>query len=196
MIDIRDGDKLTKRTGIRTMARFSSLLATFALAAAAHGAASAQIAASDEPIQITSTKDAVYSRSEGVFTFSENVRVIQGTSQLTSDALTVHCAKSTAPAGEEGCDPIERIVAEGDVIYTTAAEKIRGDRAEYNYAADVITITGVVIMSRGAEGVVRGSKVVYDVGKGTVSVTSENEPVFSIFTPQRRDPAPAPVDAN
>jgi lipopolysaccharide export system protein LptA len=163
-----------------------AVCAAFA-AQAATGPAAAQIASSDEPIQITSTKDAVYSRSQGVFTFSENVRVVQGGSQLTSDSLTVFCARTEIPAAAESCDPISRIVAEGQVIYTTPNEKIRGDRAEYDYAADVITITGVVILSRGDEGVMRGTKVVYDVSRGTVAVTSDNEPVFGIFNSQRPD---------
>lgn len=174
------------------MRRTTGLLAITALFAGLAGAAAiapaaAQIGASDEPIQITSTKDAVYSRSQGVFTFSENVRVVQGGSQLTSDSLTVYCARTEMPAAAESCDPISRIIAEGQVIYTTPNEKIRGDRAEYDYAADVITITGIVILSRGDEGVMRGTKVIYDVGRGTVAVTSDNEPVFGVFNSQRPD---------
>ena len=48
---------------------------------------------------------------------------------------------------------------------------IRGDRAEYDYPTDTITVTGMVIMARGKEGVVRGNKVVYQVGPGLVTVT-------------------------
>jgi lipopolysaccharide export system protein LptA len=51
----------------------------------------------------------------------------------------------------------------------------------------VVTITGAVILSRGDEGVMRGTKVVYDVGRGTVAVTSDSEPVFGIFNSQRTD---------
>lgn len=156
------------------------------------GTASAQIANSNDPIQVTSTRDAVYSRSEGIFTYTENVRVVQGGSRLASDTLRVYCSQDQAARAEESCDPISRIVAEGQVVFTTPNEKIRGDRAEYNFAADTITITGVVIMSRGADGVVRGTRVVYDVTRGLVTITSDNEPVFSIFTPQRRDEATPP----
>lgn len=179
-----------------TARRFTSrALALAAAAFALGGAASAQIANSDDPIQVTSTKDAVYSRSEGIFTYTENVRVVQGASQLASHTLRVYCAPRTSPQAEDSCDPISRIVAEGDVVYTTQNEKIRGDRAEYDFAADTITITGTVIMSRGVDGVVRGTRVVYDVSRGLVTITSDNEPVFSIFTPQRRDD-PAPSSSN
>jgi lipopolysaccharide export system protein LptA len=178
-----------------------------AAALAGGSTAVAQIADSNAPVQVTSTKDAVYSRAEGVFTYTENVKVVQGGSQLTSDKLTVYCNRTAGQAAkpEDTCDPISRIVAEGDVIYTTPRESIRGDRGEYDYTNDTITITGKVILSRGREGLVSGTKVVYQVGTGLVTITSDqSKPVFSIFTPQKKadqpaapgTPAPAPSRPN
>lgn len=176
--------------------RFAVLLAA---AAALAAPAFAQIADSDAPIQVEASKQGIYNRSEGLFYYEENVKVVQGGNQLTSDKLTVYCNR---PGGtrtqDDACDPISRIVAEGDVIFTTPQESIRGDRAEYDYGADTITITGKVILSRGREGLVSGTKVVYQVEPGLVTVTSEpNKPVFSIFTPQKKtEQAPAPARPN
>lgn len=166
------------------------LAAATALAASvfACAPASAQINSCDAPIEVSSLKDLVYSRAEGTFSYSDNVRVIQCGSQITTDKLTIYCDR---PAGKpssgapDACDPISRIVADGKVIYATPNEKIRGDHAEYDYGADTITITGDVIMARGDEGVVRGTKVVYQVGKGLVTITSDDKRVFSIFNTRK-----------
>jgi lipopolysaccharide export system protein LptA len=84
---------------------------------------------------------------------------------------------------------MEQLIAEGNVYYTAPDVKIRGDRAEYDYPSDTITITGDVILSRGAEGVVRGTKVVYKVGEGRSVITAGTNRVTSIFTPAKKDPA-------
>jgi lipopolysaccharide export system protein LptA len=87
------------------------------------------------------------------------------------------------------------MIAEGNVLYVAPDIKIRGDRAEYDYAADTITITGDVISSRGDEGVVRGTKIVYSVGEGRVKVTAGDKRVYAIITPKKKDPATQPAPA-
>ena len=82
---------------------------------------------------------------------------------------------------------LEARVAGGGLV------KIRGDRAQYDYTTDTITITGDVILSRGNEGVVRGTQVVYRVGEGRTIITAGAKRVTSIFTPaSKRDTATTP----
>lgn len=163
-----------------------------ALAVLIVGASMAQISKSDAPVEVTAERVEAL-RSDGRVVYSGQVVVTQGDSRITSDLLTVVCARELAPSGQtqdQSCAEIEQMIAEGNVYYTTAAEKIRGDRAEYDYRNDTITMTGDVIMSRGEEGVIRGTRLVYNVAEGRATVTAGTSPVLSIFTPvERNDPA-------
>lgn len=163
------------------------------MSAAAH----AQIGQSDAPIEITANKTE-YLQNEGRGVYTGNVVAIQGESKITTDKLTFICAR-TAPAGQaqEQCE-IEELIAEGNVYYIAQDARIRGDRAEYDFPTDTITITGDVILSRGEDGVVRGTNVVYAIGEGRTTITAGQNRVTSIFNtaPKREQPAaPAPTPA-
>ncbi len=162
----------------------------------ASGAAQAQIGRSDAPIEITSAQ-ASYLQNEGRGVYTGSVVATQGDSRITTDKLTVICQTGPATGGEApACEAIERLVAEGNIYYTAPDVRIKGDLAQYDYPSDTITITGDVILSRGADGVVRGKRVVYNVGEGRTLITgTQQDRVTSIFTPARRDPAPAPAPA-
>ena len=93
---------------------------------------------------------------------------------------------SFSDGGRLGADAIrhcEQLVAEGQVYYTAPDVKIKGDRAQYDYPTDTITITGDVILSRGNEGVVRGTQVVYKVGEGRSVITAGKNRVTTILVP-------------
>ncbi len=162
----------------------SGLTAALALGAAAP--AFAQIGQSGEPIIVEADGSMEFLREEGLLVWSDNVRAVQGGTRITSDVMTIVCAESTQPRNTtfESCAEIETVIAEGNVIYTTAEERIRGDRSEYDYRTDTITITGNVILSRGQDVVARGPRVVYDVANGRATITSEgNGSVAAIFEP-------------
>jgi lipopolysaccharide export system protein LptA len=168
-------------------------VAAATVAAGMIAGASAQIAPVDAPVEVTADRvEAI--RSEGRAVYTGNVTAVQGQTQIRSDKLTVICARAETPAGapaDESCLQIEQMIAEGNVFYVTAEERIRGDRAEYDYRSDTITMTGDVILSRGEEAVIRGTKVVYSVAEGRATVTADRKPVVSIFTPvERTEPSP------
>jgi len=160
------------------------------------GPAAAQIGRGDAPVEITSKKGE-YLQNEGRGVYTGDVVATQGESRITTDKLTVICSKTKPAAGEEAvCEAMEQLVAEGRVYYTAPDVKIRGDRARYDYPTDTITITGDVILSRGNEGVVRGTQVVYMVAEGRTVITAGSNRVTSIFTPaSKRDPAATPPAA-
>jgi lipopolysaccharide export system protein LptA len=173
---------------MNTMTRHAVGAMLVALALAGAGGAYAQIANSDEPVEVTADRVEAL-RSDGRAVYSGNVNATQGITQIKSDTLTIVCAR---PAGrgqpaDNACGEIEQMIAEGNVFYTTPEEKIRGDRAEYDYRSDTITITGDVIMSRGDEGVIRGTRLIYDVAAGRATVTAGGTKVQSIFIPTARD---------
>src|SRR6185436_14429209 len=140
---------------VMAMKTLKSLVLVSAAVVALSGAASAQIGKGDAPVQITS-KQGEYIQNEGKGVFTGDVVATQSDAKITTDKLTVYCSRSTpANAKASECEAMEQLIAEGNVLYIAPDVKIRGDRAVYDYANDTITITGDVIMSRGADGVVQ-----------------------------------------
>jgi lipopolysaccharide export system protein LptA len=174
------------------MAMIWARIPIFAAAAAVlAGPAFAQIGRGDAPVEITS-KQGEYLQNEGRGVYTGDVVATQGDSRITTDKLTVVCTTAAPAAGEEAaCEAMEQLLAEGRVYYTAPDVKIRGDRAQYDYPSDTITITGDVILSRGNEGVVRGTQVVYKVSEGRTVITAGSNRVTSIFTPAKREPGAA-----
>ncbi len=146
----------------------------------------AQIGQADSPIEITS-QSSEYLQKEGRVVYFGNVRAVQSSSAVTTDKLTAVCSR--AESGE--CEQIRMMIAEGNVLYLAPEVRIRGDRAEYDYDTDTITITGNVLSSRGEEAMVQGKKIVYNVGEGRVVVTAGSDRVTSIFNTTKK-PAAAP----
>lgn len=173
--------------------RFSGLAGGLAAMVLACGAAQAQIGRSDAPIEIDAD-EAEYLQNEGRGVWTGNVVAIQADSRITTNKLTMICTRTAAAPGEDSaCETIEKLIAEGNVFFSAPDVKIKGDRAQYDYPTDTITITGDVILSRGSEGVVRGKQVVYQVSEGRTVITAGSDRVTSIFTPAPRNPsAPAP----
>lgn len=166
-----------------TLSRIPLLMSAAFAASLLASPAMAQIGRSDAPIEITSDKTE-YLQNEGRGLYTGNVIATQGDSRITTDRLTFVCTKSKPAAGEEAtCQEIEQLVAEGQVYYTAPDVKIKGDRAQYDYPTDTITITGDVILSRGNEGVVRGTQVVYKVGEGRSVITAGKNRVTTILVP-------------
>ncbi len=148
----------------------------------------AQIGQSDAPIEITS-ESSEYLQKEGRGVWIGNVKAVQSNSVVTTDKLTAVCSR----AASDECEEIRMMIAEGNVVYNAPEVKIRGDRAEYDYDSDTITITGDVISSRGNEGVVRGTKIVYNVGEGRVVITAGSDRVTSILNTTKKPAATPPA---
>jgi len=162
----------------------------------------AQIGQRDAPIEITSAQSE-YLQNEGRGVYTGNVVATQGDAQIKTDKLTAVCSKGPAGAnGEPSCDELEQLIAEGSVYYMAPDVRIRGDRAQYDFPSDTITITGEVILSRGEDGVVKGTRVVYSIAEGRTVITAGEKRVVTVFntakkpaqptTPAPTTPAPTP----
>jgi lipopolysaccharide export system protein LptA len=145
--------------------------------------ASAQLADSNSDVEVLAD-NARYVRSACRGEWSRNVRMVQGGTRLTTDRLTL--VQYQPSAANQECGDIREFIAEGNVYYITPNERIRSDRAQYDYDTDTITMTGDVVLSRGEQGVMRGTKLVYSVQNGLATVTSEKGPVVSIFPSKNR----------
>jgi lipopolysaccharide export system protein LptA len=168
-----------------------------ALIALAGAPAFAQIGKSDAPVEITS-QQGEYLQNEGRGVYTGNVVASQGDSRITTDKLTVICSKTPAAGANAApsCDELEVLVAEGNVYYMAPDVRIRGSKAEYDFPSDTITITGDVILSRGEDGVVRGTRVVYSIGEGRTIITAGEKRVITVFnTAKKQTPATPAVPA-
>jgi lipopolysaccharide export system protein LptA len=134
-------------------------------------------------------------QADGRAVYEGNVRATQGDSQLTTDKLTAVCSQTAASsaAAAGACEEIRSLIAENNVLFTAPKLQIKGDRAEYDYPTDTITITGDVIMTRDKEAVIRGKKVVYQVSAGLASISSSGDRVQAILTPQQSDRSAQPA---
>jgi lipopolysaccharide export system protein LptA len=160
------------------------------------GVAHAQLGGrGDAPIFVESDTLEGFQR-DGRAVYQGNVRATQGDSQLTTDKLTAVCSQTVASsaAAAGACEEIRSLIAENNVLFTAPKLQIKGDRAEYDYPTDTITITGDVIMTRDKDAVIRGKKVVYQVSAGLASISSSGDRVQAILTPQQssRPAQPAP----
>jgi lipopolysaccharide export system protein LptA len=186
------------------------LLAALALAAAgsalAVGASSAQAPGDGkQPVQVESDKLEAL-RAEGRSIYTGHVVVVDGKSRLTADKLTVICdqpaqpaPKSKSPSGASDCSDIKQLIAESNVLYVLDDDKIRGDRAEYDYGTGVITVTGSpgapVVLSRADKGVISGPKLVYNTNKGLAQMVGikTGDRVSSVFVPKDNNASTPPA---
>ena len=160
-------------------ARQTAAAAIFAAAFALQAApASAQIGKSGGPVDIESDQLQVID-AERKAVFSGNVDAQQGDARLKSRTLTVFFARNdTAQGGQTAGEAlgasfgeIERLIADGDVLYLTPAERARGDYGVYEMRTDTITLTGNVIVTRG-DNVIKGDKMTIEVASGKTTITS------------------------
>lgn len=172
--------------------RLATAVPAMAFLALAGAPAFAQIGQSDAPIEITA-RQTEYFQNDGRGIYTGNVVATQGDSRITSDKLTFICTKSAPRADNaQSCDEIEQLIAEGNVFYIAPDVRIRGSKAEYDFPTDTITITGDIIMSRGEDGVVRGTRVVYSIGEGRTVITAGEKRVVTVFNTAKK-PAAAPA---
>lgn len=160
-------------------------LATLALAAAmtmAAGAGLAQISPSSQgPIDVSADELEVR-QADCAATWRGSAEAVQGQSRLRASTIRLYNAKNA----EGRCGALERMEAEGGVIYVTPAQRVRGDRAVYSAAADTITLTGNVVVAQGQD-VVQAGRLVIKVSTGQADMTSTGEGrsgrVRGVFTP-------------
>lgn len=140
----------------------------------------AQIGKSGGPVDIESDSLQVVD-AERKAIFTGNVDAQQGDSRLKSRRLTVYFgAKKAATAASTGSTgdalgasfgEIDKLIAEGDVLYLTPTERARGDTGVYEMRTDTITLTGGVIVTRG-DNVIKGDRMVIEVSSGRTTITS------------------------
>ena len=131
------------------------------------------------PIEITADSLEV-NQKEQLAVFRGNVDAIQGAIRLTASEIWVRYR----PASEgEAQGAISRINASGQVRFSTPSETAQGDSGVYDVDAQVITLTGSVVLTRGGN-VIRGEKLVLDLATGQSKIESTRR-VRGLFVPKK-----------
>lgn len=164
-----------------------SVLTGGLLAGTAHG----QIAFGGGPIDVRAERAQFIDREAKVI-YSGSVVAKQGLSELRADTITIEFQR-TEPAGEggvgSGIGDAEKIIATGNVLYLTPAERARGNRAVYDYKTDTITMTGDVVVTRG-EDVLTGQTLIIEVATG--KSTMQGGRVRTVINPRSSGTSAAP----
>jgi lipopolysaccharide export system protein LptA len=148
-------------------------LAAIAAACAAPGVASAQLATgSKAPVDITADEGEVIN-SQCLSIWRGDAEALQSTTRLRAHEIRVYAnAKPNMADNAQGrCGATQRMEAEGEVFYVTPTQTVRGDRAVYTAASDVIVITGGVVVTQG-QSVARGERMTVQVKTGQVQLES------------------------
>jgi lipopolysaccharide export system protein LptA len=134
----------------------------------------------DQPVKIQADGLVVRDKDK-VATFSGNVHVFQGDTEMTSKVLvvfyvdqnkpgpapatTMKAAQPGAPAGSGEQQQIRRIEATGDVRVTQKDQTAAGDTGIFDMQSNTVTLNGNVVVTHGKD-VVKGQRLVVDLGTG------------------------------
>jgi lipopolysaccharide export system protein LptA len=139
----------------------------------------------DEPVQIEAATLDIRDKDK-IATFSGNVHVIQGDTDLRTRKLVVFYeeddgkkgAVKTKQPGPGGSSQIKRLEALGDVFVTQKDQTAQGDKGVFDMKTNKITLTGNVVVSQG-QNVLQGDKLTVD--RNTGASTMEGGRVRGIF---------------
>jgi len=174
-----------KAANLRAAARLLGLLFAGVLFA---GGASAQglgetfkgfSTESQDPIQIEANRLEVRDK-EKVAIYAGNVRVRQGDTVLKTAQLRVYYTGDAA--GATPGSSVSRIEARNRVVVQSGSQTASGDTAVFEMAADLVTLTGNVVLTEG-DNIIRGHKLIIDLK--THRARMEGDRVQTILTPNR-----------
>ena len=167
------------------------------------GPAAAQLAQnSDAPVDITADELEVVN-AQCLATYRGGAEALQDTVRLRAEVLKIFYKPNpsakpggTGQAGANCGNELDRMEATGSVFYVTPQQRVRGDAAVYDAAADTITITGDVVAAQ-AQNILRGSKLVIKISTGDAQmqsgVTGRNKPgrVRTVIYPKSQPASPS-----
>ncbi len=135
------------------------------------------------PIEITADALEVRQR-RNLATFSGDVDAVQGDLTLSAQSLDVFYGEEGGDSGDAEADrgvaggpglgEIRRVVARGDVVVSSPREIARGAEGIYDVAAQTITLTGDVVLTRD-DNVLRGNRLEIDLATGVSRLRAAGE---------------------
>lgn len=141
---------------------------------------------SNDPIQIEADRLEVRDE-EKVAIYKGNVRVRQGETLLKTGELRVHYI-GEASSGAPGSG-VDRIETAGPLTVQSGKQTASGDKALFEMAKDLVTLTGNVVLTEG-DSVVRGDLLVVDLkakkARMTGGATSSGGRVQTVINPSQK----------
>ena len=141
-----------------------------------------------EPIKIQAASLEVRDK-EKTATFSGDVVVIQGDTELRCNALVVFYEGElggkgkASPAPSGGRDQqIRRMEARGNVVVIQKDQRASGDHGDFDVRNNKVTLTGNVVVTRGID-VLRGQRLFVDLNTGVSQVESGGGRVEALINP-------------
>ena len=152
----------------------------------------------DKPVQIEAATLEVRDKDK-VATFSGNVHVMQGDTNLRSKSLVVFydndSPMKTAQPGPGGQQSIRRLEAKGSVVVTQKDQTATGDNASFDMRTNTVTLLGNVLVTQG-QNVLRGDRLIVDLNSGISRVESgkpgQGGRVQGLFVPSGSNPSAKP----
>jgi lipopolysaccharide export system protein LptA len=135
----------------------------------------------DQPVNIQSDTLVVRDK-EKIATFSGNVHLTQGDTEMRSKSLVVYYLDESKPAGAPATAPkavpgavgageqkIRKVEATGGVTVTQKDQNAFGDTGTLDVQQNVVTLSGNVVIARGKD-VLRGQRLTVDLTTGVSKI--------------------------
>ena len=129
----------------------------------------------DEPVKIQAASLEVREK-EKIATFTGDVQVFQGDTEMRCKSLVVFYEEDPAAHGVKAAEPgpggqrqIRRIEAKGGVTVIQKDQNATGDTAIFNMRENTVTLTGNVIVTHGQD-ILRGQRLVVDLTSGVTKI--------------------------
>jgi lipopolysaccharide export system protein LptA len=138
----------------------------------------------DEPVKIQAASLEVRDKDR-MATFSGDVHVVQGDTEMRCKSLVVFYDEDPAARGakssDSGSKQIRKIEAKGGVTVTQKEQNASGDSASFDMRANTVTLIGNVIVTRGTD-ILRGHRLLVDLGTGLTKMDQGR--VEGLFQPR------------
>ena len=140
----------------------------------------------NEPVKIAAAALEVRDKDR-VATFSGDVHVVQGDTEMRCKSLVVFYDEDPNAKGSKSSDAgkqIRRIEAKGGVTVTQKEQNASGENGIFDMRANTVTLVGNVIVTRGTD-VIRGQRLFVDLGTGVTKMDGQGR-VEGLFQPGSR----------
>lgn len=183
----RLGNMLDRSARLQWLAAFA--MACMLLTPAVHAqdvsdAFSGLSASSRDPIQIEADELEVQDRDKTAV-FRGNVRLVQGPTTLRASSITVYYNGRATGTNQQ----ISKVEARGPIRVTSQDQTARGDRATFQMASQILTLTGNVILTKGGNEL-RGQRLIVNLKTGESRVEAPNSQsggrVRGVFLPGKQ----------
>jgi lipopolysaccharide export system protein LptA len=141
----------------------------------------------DKPVNIKAASLEVRDK-EKVATFSGDVHVVQGDTDMRCKTLTVFYDDNSNKDGVKAAQPgpagngqIRRMEARGNVVVTQKDQIATGDRGDFDMRTNTVVLSGKVVVTKGQD-VLRGERLVVNLTDGVSRM--EGGRVEGMFNPK------------